>query len=88
MIACASRPSRRSSHEMCEPMPGTSPNAITSNSPPSDSFAFRAASISATIAPLASASRERTGDSSTPSKSDGSDPSWRRGLTPTPWGVP
>ena len=71
MIACASRPSRRSSHEMCEPMPGTSPKAITSNSPPSDSLAFRAASISATIASLASASSERTGDSSTPSKSAG-----------------
>ena len=69
MIACASRPSRRSSQDTCEPMPGTSPNARTSNTPPSDSFAFRAASISATIASLAAASRQRTGDSSTPSKS-------------------
>ena len=65
MIACASRPSRRSSQDTCEPMPGTSPKAITSNSPPSDSFAFRAASISATMASLAAGSRQRTGESST-----------------------
>ena len=71
MIACARRPSRRSSHEMWDPRPGTSPKARTSNTPPSDSLAFRAASISATIASLASASRQRTGDSSTPSKSAG-----------------
>ena len=53
MTAPARRPSRRSSQEMCEPMPGTSPKAITSKVPPSDSFALRAASISATIASLA-----------------------------------
>ena len=69
MIAPARRPSRRSSQEMCEPIPGTRPNARTSNTPPSDSLALRARSISATIASLASASRQRTGDSSTPSKS-------------------
>ena len=81
MIACASRPSRRCSQETCDPMPGTSPNAITSNSPPSDSFAFRAASISATIASLAPASSERTGDSSTPSKSAGASDSGAGAVT-------
>jgi hypothetical protein len=68
-IACPSRPSSRSSQETCEPSPGTSPNARTSNTPPSDSFALRSASISATIARLASGSRQRTGDSSTCAKS-------------------
>ena len=71
MIACASRPSRRSSQDTCEPSPGTTPNARTSNIPPSDSFALRVVLISSTIASLASASRQRTGDSSTPSKSAG-----------------
>ena len=60
---------------MYEPIPGTSPKAITSKVPPSDSLALRAASISATIASLASASSARTGDSSTASKSAGSSPS-------------
>ena len=69
MIACARRPSSRPSHDTCEPMPGTSPYARTSYTPPSDSLALRAASISSTIAWLASGSRQRTGDSSTPSNS-------------------
>ena len=63
-------------------MPGTRPKAITSNSPPRDSFAFRAASISATIASLAPASSERTGDSSTPSKSAALSPSRIGAVTP------
>ena len=41
MIACARRPSRRSSQETCEPSPGTSPKARTSKTPPSDSLALR-----------------------------------------------
>ncbi len=71
MTAWASRPSRRSSQDTCDPSPGTTPKARTSKMPPSDSFAFLVASISATIAALASGSRQRTGDSSTPSKSSG-----------------
>ena len=61
----------RSSHETCDPRPGRTPNAHTSNTPPRLSFALRARSISATIAALASSSRQRTGDSSTCSKSSG-----------------
>ena len=63
------RPSRRSSHETCEPSPGASPNARSSKTPPSDSLRLRSTLISSTIARLASASRQRTGDSSTAAKS-------------------
>ena len=55
-----------------------SPNAMTSNTPPSDSFAFRSRSISATICLVASGSRHLTGDSSTFAKSSGVR-SFRRG---------
>jgi hypothetical protein len=81
MIAWASRPSIRVSQETCEPSPGTSPNARTSNTPPSDSFALRAALISSTIASLAAASRQRTGDSSTSAKSSGSSSSGAGAVT-------
>ena len=68
-IAIARRPSRRSSHDTCEPRPGSRPKACTSNTPPSDSLALRSPSISRTIARVASASRQRTGESSTSAKS-------------------
>ncbi len=61
----ARRPSRRSSQEMCEPSPGTTPKDCTSKTPPSDSLALRSVLISATIARPASASRQRTGEVST-----------------------
>ena len=64
-------PSRRSCQETCDPRPGTSPKARTSNTPPSDSFSLRSRLISATIALPASGSRQRTGDSSTSAKSAG-----------------
>ena len=44
------RPSSRSSHETCEPSPGTSPNARSSKTPPSDSLRLRSTLISSTIA--------------------------------------
>ncbi len=46
-----------------------SPKARTSKTPPSDSFALRRRLISATIARLASGSRQRTGEASTSAKS-------------------
>ena len=63
------RPSSRSSHDTCEPKPGASPNARSSKIPPSDSLRLRSTLISWTIAALASASRQRTGDASTSAKS-------------------
>ena len=45
------------------------PKATTSKTPPSDSFALRWTLMCSTIARLASRSRQRTGSSSTPSKS-------------------
>ena len=63
------RPSSRSSQETCEPSPGTSPNARSSKTPPSDSLRLRSTLISSTIARVASASRQRTGESSTAAKS-------------------
>ena len=57
--------------ETCEPRPGTRPKARTSKLPPRLSFSLRRRSISSTIAALVSASRQRTGESSTPSKSSG-----------------
>ena len=59
--APAMRPSRRSSHETCEPRPGTSPKAITSKTPPSDSLALRWTLMCSTIARLVWPSRQRTG---------------------------
>ena len=44
------RPSSRSSQETCEPSPGTSPNARSSKTPPSDSLRLRSTLISSTIA--------------------------------------
>ena len=70
-IACAIRPSRRSAQEMCEPRPGTSPQARTSKVPPRLSFSLRSRLTSSTIAAEAAGSRQRTGSSSTPSKSSG-----------------
>ena len=66
---------------MCEPSPGTSPKARTSKTPPSDSFCLRSVLISLTIARLASASRQRTGDSSTWAKSAGVRSSRRGAVT-------
>jgi hypothetical protein len=53
--------------------------------PPRDSFSFRRRSISATIAPEASASRQRTGESSTSSKSSGARSSAWGALTEAIW---
>ncbi len=53
------------------PRPGGRPWTTTSITPPSVSPSFRAASISATIAALAAASRHRTGSASTVSWSPG-----------------
>ena len=63
------RPSSRPSQLVCEPRPGVAPKATTSKTPPSDSFALRWTLMCSTIAWLASRSRQRTGSSSTPSKS-------------------
>ena len=68
-MAAPMRPSRRSSHDTCEPRPGVTPKARTSKTPPSDSLRLRSTLISWTIACSASASRQRTGDASTPAKS-------------------
>ena len=78
-IAIARRPSRRSSHDTCEPSPGTSPNACTSNTPPSDSLARLSSSISRTIEREASSSRQRTGELSTAAKSSGASARARSG---------
>ena len=83
--ACASRPSSFSLQETCEPIPGTSPKARTSNLPPSDSFSLRRRSISSTIASETSASRQRTGESSTPSKSSGASSSRSGAVTEAIW---
>ncbi len=69
------RPSRRSSQLTCEPSPGTWPKARTSKTPPSDSLRLRSTLISSTIAFDASASRQRTGEASTSTKSSGLRPS-------------
>ena len=63
--AWARRPSRRRSHCAKEPRPGGTPRTTTSNTPPTVSPAFLAASISAIIAVAASGSAQRTGLSST-----------------------
>src|SRR3954447_1324887 len=73
-IASPISPSRRSSQETCEPSPGTSPNARTSKTPPSDSLRLRRTLISSTIAADASASRQRTGEASTSAKSPRASP--------------
>src|SRR4051812_42102638 len=62
-------PSRRCSHDTCEPRPGTSPNARSSKMPPIDSLRLRRTLISPTISLEAAASRQRTGEASTPAKS-------------------
>ena len=74
-IASPIRPSRRSSHDTCEPSPGTSPNARTSKTPPSDSLRLRSTLISSTIPLEASGSRQRTGEASTSPKSSSARPS-------------
>ena len=63
------RPSRRASPETCEPSPGSGSKAQTSKTPPSVLWSWPAALIAAFMRSDASASRQRTGLSSTPSKS-------------------
>ena len=82
--APARRPSRRSSQLTCEPRPGTHPKAITSNTPPIDSFAFRWTLMCSTIAWVAPRWRQRTGLSSTCSKSSSVSGSARSGACTVP----
>ena len=69
MIAWPKRPSRRASPLTCEPRPGIGSKAHTSKTPPSVSWSWPAALIAAFMRSEASGSRQRTGLSSTPSKS-------------------
>ncbi len=68
MRAWAIRPSSLRSHWANEPTPAGTPRATTSTVPPTVSPSLFARSISATIAPAAAGSTQRTGLSSTPSR--------------------
>src|SRR4051794_1565569 len=70
--APASRASSRRSQCTCDPSPGGSPCTTTSTTPPRVSPSRCAWSISACIALLASASRQRTGSASSAATSEGS----------------
>ena len=69
--ACASCASRRRSHCTCDPTPTGTPNASTSNTPPSVSPLRRISSMSAIMRASAVWSRHRNGDASMRSRSSG-----------------